>query len=253
MKISKLAIKRFRGIRECELNFDGDAVLIGDNNVGKSTVLEAINLVLGPDRLRSNPVINEHDFYAGEYQECEDGKPNEIMIEVTLTDLNDEQRPRFMNEVEWWDRSTKTFVSFIESMDSDSVEASLRVTFLGQYDAVEDDFSGRTYFTRSLIDEDTPRSFTKMDKRFCGFLYLRSLRTARRALSLEHGSLLDIILRLKEMRPQMWKKTIDQARQWNVAEDPELGISGILESIEKAMRKYVPQEWGIKPQLRYQT
>ena len=31
---------------------------------------------------------------------------------------------------------------------------------------------------------------------------------------------------------------------------PDLGISGILETIEKAMRKYVPSEWGIAPRLK---
>ena len=36
-------------------------VIIGDNNVGKSTILEAIDLVLGPDRLNRRSAINEHE------------------------------------------------------------------------------------------------------------------------------------------------------------------------------------------------
>jgi putative ATP-dependent endonuclease of OLD family len=92
--------------------------------------------------------------------------------------------------------------------------------------------------------------FYKKDKQFCGFLYLRSIRTATRALSLEHGSLLDIILRVKEIRPQMWEKTIGQLSGFTVASDPELGISGVLESIEAAIKKYVPREWGIAPHLK---
>ena len=72
----------------------------------------------------------------------------------------------------------------------------------------------------------------------------------RRALSLEHGSLLDIILRLKEIRPQMWETTISGLAEFDVASDPELGISGVLESINTALSKYVPKEWGAKPHLR---
>jgi putative ATP-dependent endonuclease of the OLD family len=49
-------------------------------------------------------------------------------------------------------------------------------------------------------------------------------------------SLLDIILRLKEVRPQMC--------------DPKLGISGVLESINTSLKKYVPKEWGIEPHLK---
>lgn len=48
----------------------------------------------------------------------------------------------------------------------------------------------------------------------------------------------------------MWEKTIEEASGWDVASDPELGISGILETIEEAMRKYVPSEWGISPRLK---
>jgi putative ATP-dependent endonuclease of OLD family len=88
------------------------------------------------------------------------------------------------------------------------------------------------------------------DKQICGFLYLRSLRTGSRALSLERGSLLDIILRLREVRPQMWEDTIARLAEYTVASDPELGISGVLESISGALKKYVPKEWGIEPQAR---
>ena len=252
MKISRLKIKRFRGIRKCTLFFADHTVLVGDNNSGKSTVLEAIDLALGPDRLNRKPVVDEHDFYLGEYLAKEGKKPKEIKIEVTITNLNDEQRSRFADYMEWWDKSKKTFQSEppVEDIDNDSVEEALRVTFLGHYDSEEDDFSGKTFFSRSLEESDTPIPFGKMDKRYCGFLYLRSIRTARRALSLEHGSLLDIILRLKEIRPKMWEKTIEEASNWDVASDPDLGISGILETMEKAMRKYVPREWGITPRLK---
>ena len=252
MKISRLKIKRFRGIRKCKLFFADHAVLVGDNNSGKSTVLEAIDLALGPDRLNRKPVIDEHDFYLGEYLANEDEKTREIRIEVTITDLNDEQRSRFVDYIEWWDNSKDAFQFEppAEDVDDDSIEEALRVTFLGSYDPEEDDFSGKTFFSRSLEESDSPVPFGKADKRYCGFLYLRSIRTASRALSLEHGSLLDIILRLKEIRPKMWEKTIEEASGWDVVSDPDLGISGILETIEKAMRKYVPSEWGIAPRLK---
>jgi putative ATP-dependent endonuclease of OLD family len=124
------------------------------------------------------------------------------------------------------------------------------VTFHGWYDEEEDDFEGRTYFTRSLTEDDKPEQFSKKDKQICGFLYLRSLRTGSRALSLERGSLLDIILRLKEVRPQMWEDTLATLSEISVASDPTLGISPVLESINTALKKYVPKEWGVEPHLK---
>ena len=101
MKITRLIISNFRGIKFSTIIFNGDTVMVGDNNTGKSTVLEAIDLVLGPDRLSRKPVIDEHDFYAGEY--IIDGTiSNDIKIEVVITDLNEEQQSHFRNHLEWW-------------------------------------------------------------------------------------------------------------------------------------------------------
>ena len=72
-------------------------------------------------------------------------------------------------------------------------------------------------------------------------------------MSLERGSLLDIILRLKEVRPQMWEDTLTTLSDISVASDPALGISPVLESINTALKKYVPKEWGVEPHLKVST
>jgi putative ATP-dependent endonuclease of the OLD family len=226
-------------------------VLVGDNNVGKSTVFEALDLALGPDRLNRHPRIDEHDFHLGGYLSAEGEARKEVRVEVTVVGLNEEQQARFADYVEWWNTKARALVDApIGGVDDPDVHAALRVTFVGYYDHEEDDFHGETYYSRSLAESATPQVFYKKDKQFCGFLYLRSIRTATRALSLERGSLLDIILRIKEIRPQMWEKTIGQLSGFTVASDPELGISGVLESIEAAIKKYVPREWGVAPHLK---
>lgn len=251
MKVARLFIQNFRGIKEACLFFPDHVVLVGDNNVGKSTVFEALDLVLGPDRLNRHPKIDEHDFYLGSYVSAENEPRKEVRIETSVMGLNEEQEARFKDYIEWWNTTAKAFQDApVEGVDQPDVHAAIRVTFVGFYDPEEDDFKGETYFARSLEEGGAPQVFYKKDKQFCGFLYLRSLRTARRALSLEHGSLLDIILRIKEIRPQMWEKTIAQLSGLTVASDPELGISGVLESIEAAIQKYVPREWGVTPHLK---
>lgn len=287
MKISRLKIENFRGIKAAELLFPDHVVLIGDNNTGKSTILEAIDLVLGPDRLSRRPPIDEHDFYVGRYFSvsatgepaeepevpvesgaaepvAEDAEPApeaqentqpeivQIKIEATITDLSDEQKAHFRDYIEWWNTQDGTFYTLpeVEGVDADTIVEALRVTFIGKYEFDEDDFKGNTYFSRSLEEGGTPQFFTRRDKQFCGFLYLRALRTGSRALSLERGSLLDIILRLKEIRPQMWETTISGLASFDVASAPELGISGVLQSINTALNKYVPKEWGVEPHLR---
>jgi len=268
LKIYAVSIENFRGIRSAKLVLPDHAVLIGDNNTGKSSVLEAIDLTLGPDRLSRRPPVDEHDFFQGKYlptvaeaAEAEASPEGEapplakapkITVEVTVIGLSEEQQARFGGNIEWLNVESGEF--FTEAnpagVDAASIKAALRVTFIGAYDAEEDDFVGSTFYSRSLTEADKPEPFSKKDKQHCGFLFLRSLRTGSRALSLEHGSLLDIILRLKEIRPQMWEGTIGTLAAFDVASDPALGISGVLDSIDKSLKKYVPREWGVKPHLK---
>jgi putative ATP-dependent endonuclease of OLD family len=59
MKVAKLSIKNFRGIKEADLFFSGHTLLVGPNNVGKSTVCETLDLVLGSDRVYCHPPVDE--------------------------------------------------------------------------------------------------------------------------------------------------------------------------------------------------
>lgn len=247
MKLIKISISNFRGINHAELVLSGHTVLIGDNNTGKSTVLEAVDLVLGPDRLSRMPVINEHDFFEGIYLN-QDG-PVPIEIEIIIGALSQEQKRKFMNNLEFWNHDTLTLVESgpLDLLDDIAVEEVIRVKFLGKYDIEEDDFAGETFF---CSPEEAKTKFTKSDKRDCGFLYLRALRTGTRALSLERGSLLDIILRIQELRPQMWESILKQLRETDVNSGAEDEVNKILSSVQKSLKQFVPTDWGSEPHLR---
>jgi putative ATP-dependent endonuclease of OLD family len=67
MQVRRLKIRNFRGVAEGVVDFAGHTLLVGGNNVGKSTVCEALDLILGPERQYRRPVVDEHDFH------CEGG------------------------------------------------------------------------------------------------------------------------------------------------------------------------------------
>src|SRR5581483_11445181 len=132
MKVSRLLVQNFRGIREAALFFPDHVVLVGDNNVGKSTVFEALDLALGPDRLNRHPKIDEHDFYLGSYVSTDNEPRKEVRVEASVMELNEEQQARFKDYIEWWNTTAKAFHDApVEGVDHPDVHAAVRVTFVG--------------------------------------------------------------------------------------------------------------------------
>lgn len=48
----------------------------------------------------------------------------------------------------------------------------------------------------------------------------------------------------------MWEATLGTLSAISVASDLDLGISPVLKSIDAALKKYVPKEWGVEPHLK---
>ena len=98
MFVSKLEIYGFRGIRAGEFSFQQFTALFGANNCGKTTITEALALVLGRDRLIRS--LTEHDFYGST-----PSSTDRIRIIATLVGFepNDPQ-----NHPDWfrWGRGT---------------------------------------------------------------------------------------------------------------------------------------------------
>jgi len=253
MRVARVQIENFRGIRSATLHFAGTTVLLGDNNTGKSTVFEAIELAIGADRLARHQVIDEHDFFGGAYQAAGDQPAPKIVIEVVIADLDAEHCQRFRANLEFWREADKRLLEPGEARQvaQEGVVPAVRVRFEGKYDPEGDEFEAKTWFAVPRSEDGTATSECRSgDKREFGFLHLRALRTGSRALSMERGSLLDIILRTYEVRTKMWEGLLGKLRPLDVvgAEDEEFGR--ILNAIQEAMRDIVPGEWAHAPHLR---
>ncbi|MFZ3168390.1 MAG: AAA family ATPase [Candidatus Methanoperedens sp.] len=77
MKLSYVYIDNFRNLLNFEMNFSKFEVLVGENNIGKTNVMYAINKVLSPDRTKN--YFNKEDFHDPE-------KP--IIIELIFSDFS---------------------------------------------------------------------------------------------------------------------------------------------------------------------
>ena len=97
--LTKIQIKNYRAFKDFSLDFtDGLNVIVGDNDAGKSTLLEAVNLAL-TSRLRGRFLANElspHLFnqdtvasYVVAVGEGANPAPPEILIDLYLEETDD--------------------------------------------------------------------------------------------------------------------------------------------------------------------
>ena len=251
MRVLRVTMSHFRGVREGIATFDGHTLLVGGNGSGKSTICEALDLVLGPERLSRRPVVDEHDFWLSHYRGT-DGDQPQIRIEVLLTDLDDAAVRRFASHLRPWSSSTADFYD-AEPVDLDLPESAelewvLPLVFLARFDESEDDFVAGTFFAHpepdGPVDPAEPvgtglRVFTREDKRYCGFLYLRPNRTGSRALSFQRGSLLDTVVRLEaDLDGGTWEQALDAVRGL-VLTDEGSGFARTREAVAGRIRDFL--------------
>jgi putative ATP-dependent endonuclease of the OLD family len=249
MRVVRLTIANFRGIKSAELLFNGHTLVVGTNNVGKSTLCEALDLVLGPDRLNRFPPVDEFDFYNATYlvPSPAEGEPPQVVplrIEAVLIEPGAEIAAKCGGNMEFWHLAEQRLLGpgELAAANPPGVVPCLRVETIGKYDQEEDEFEARTFFSHSPdATEGELTGVPKQIKRLFGFLYLRALRTGSRALSLERGSLLDIILRTKGVRTSLWEKTIDRLRGLDIEADAA-DIAPVLRSVERRLARYIALE-----------
>ena len=65
MRISRIQIHNFRNFKDLDLEIGSQAVIIGDNKIGKSNLLYALRLILDPSLPDSVRQLRREDFWDG--------------------------------------------------------------------------------------------------------------------------------------------------------------------------------------------
>jgi putative ATP-dependent endonuclease of OLD family len=248
MKVVRLSIANFKGIKSAQIYFEGHTLLMGMNNVGKSTICEALDMVLGLDRLKRFPPVEEFDFYNSHYldKSVEPAISIPIEIEVVLTNLHEELATKCFDRLEHWHTVEKRILveGEVDLTDNPHVCECLRIKTIAIYNIEEDEFEAKSIFCNgSLKTDGSPFEVPRSIRQLFGFFYLRALRTGSRALSLERGSLLDVILQRRKIRTGIWENAINQLRDLDPPIDEgAANLAPVLENIEKRLGQYIPMQ-----------
>ena len=172
MRITKVRIKNFRGIRDLEIELGKVTVLIGENNSGKTSVLDALKLCLRELGPRRRAVFDTLDYHLTD-NEAEPASADPIQVEVTFSDRSGE---------EWDDRLVARLnrARILQVDDEACNHVRLRVT--SSYDQVAREFVHSSAFLDlegSELSRVGRRALTVLQDEV-RYFYLRALRDAAR-------------------------------------------------------------------------
>lgn len=80
--ISRVQISNFRNFRNVDVNLSHKQVIIGENNIGKTNFLRAIQLILDPRLSDEDRFLADSDFYEGIQSPMENGEEVKISIDI---------------------------------------------------------------------------------------------------------------------------------------------------------------------------
>lgn len=167
MFLEQIDIINFRGIRNLSLKLDETTVLIGENNTGKTTILDALQICLSRSLTRRSGIFSEYDYHMPQM----DSQPADSeSIEITL---------RFAEQSvgEWSDEVLQIIASAVQICEDERQCVMLRVD--SRFDDEAEDYVTNWNFLNlqgdTLPRAREPRNITDL-QRLVPVFYLAALR-----------------------------------------------------------------------------
>jgi len=134
--IDKIRISGFRGLKDFEMTLSKTTVLTGTNNVGKTTILKAIQLALGSKSFLSVDDLNISNT----------GKADKIIVDIKIVPVNESGEIQTEFEEEWEAVFTSDNIQYIEK------KACVPIRTTAIYNTLKSDFDK----TQTILKEWNP-------------------------------------------------------------------------------------------------
>ncbi|MCP4698613.1 MAG: DUF2813 domain-containing protein, partial [Gammaproteobacteria bacterium] len=206
MRLSTLKIRNFRGIRSLDLRLDRDViVLIGENNSGKTSILEAMRIGLNMIKSDKAASFSEYDFYrdqqAADLSHCDSIKLVFIFKE-TKEHPWDEQITRALSDVIILDNYQTIKLSIIVRFDAEEGVIKQSFGFLNDAD------------NEMQMQQGKQQRFLKEFKKLRPFFCQSALRAAKDEFQAQ-GSFWSSFLGSKTLDPAARLQLEDELNQIN--------------------------------------
>ncbi len=251
MKLHKLEIENFRGIQKGELIFGEHPVLVGVNNSGKTTIIEAITLLLGRDKMIRD--LTEHDFYGSDPQPADRIKLIATVIDFPGNDV--EQNEHWFRDgraiPKWLDIESGKINSSPENKTSVLCcqiaaqaffdRSSMSVEYLRYFHDYDDPIDP--------FDDDSPTIVPFLLIRELGFFLIRTNRTWDKMLT--WGS--ELFRRtINTTAAQPFESILAERNRLRTPEQPideDPNISPLIENVNAEIARCMPSSPSLKLRL----
>ena len=173
MFLREIKIKNFRSLKDVSILLDDQTVLIGENNAGKTALLDAVRMALSKTTGR-NP-YDEYDYYMD--QNIASPKDSDG-ISVIL---------RFEEKVaeEWDGYVMDTFGEVIQYMNDEDEKGSIIIHSYSVFNNATADYEYKTVFLNNLYEELPAKTQNKLNSflRLTPVFYLQALRDIKETFS----------------------------------------------------------------------
>jgi hypothetical protein len=239
MRICQIEIKNFRGIREGLVVLPEHTVLMGANNAGKTTIVEALALLFGRERMISP--LTDWDFFEG-FPSPE----TRFYIIATVTDFSHDDPTAIPDwfigqeaaQPVWWNEQ-----NWVLSTKADPPEATTlaaQVAIAGRFDDETCEFETIRYFYQGECDPFTdgcsPVPWRLL--REAGLFLLSSNRDWDKLLSFRSSSLLKVIREYNALPGKAIDELKKQLRTEVAKIEESAPLSDIIEAATKELQSF---------------
>ncbi len=167
--ISRVQIKNFRNFLNVDVLLDHKQVIIGENNVGKTNFLRAIQLILDKDFSDNDRQLTAEDFH----DSIENPLKNGVEIEIIL-------------DIQGFQHNRKLIAQFSDAVISDT-PPTLQFNF--KFFPNRDEFGNITIYKYELYKgNNVERKFTNEDRSYINIFVIKALRDVERELKAHKNS-----------------------------------------------------------------
>jgi putative ATP-dependent endonuclease of OLD family len=202
MYIKNIKIRNFRALHSAEISLQpGLNILIGPNNVGKSTILSAIDLILNPNlQWWRREVLTELDFFRGRTDDpievevsvgcgrprCVDGEDKCTRLEIVTEDKY--ELCRLAERTVTWDNKKNKFLKVDEIDTAEAPESVIRLKMTATFQKAD----GYVEASHWILNEEGTgwTNLTNPMKEWIGARLLASNRDPMSECRMQYNSLL---------------------------------------------------------------